>query len=84
MMLYGKNDDAYFRLLSQGKKHEFRQIEGIVSVRVPAPAAKIPEDRKAEDDKDWIYKPMLQGAFSTRPGNEDFDKVEVQYYEDSN
>lgn len=30
MMLYGKTDDEYFRMLSEGKKHEFRQIEGMI------------------------------------------------------
>jgi hypothetical protein len=30
MMLYGKTDAEYFEMLSQGKKHEFRQIEGII------------------------------------------------------
>lgn len=36
------------------------------SVKVPDPGPGIKEDRKSEDDPDRAFKPMLNGAFSTR------------------
>ena len=40
-------------------------------------AVRIYREYLAQDDPDDAkYKPMLKGAFSTRPGNQDYDKVE--------
>lgn len=45
--------------------------EYLDSVRVPNPGQCSQGDRKGEDDPDEVFKPMLKGAFSTRPGKED-------------
>jgi len=39
----------------------------------PQPAELKAKDPDPEDEK---YKPMLKGAFNTRPGREDYDKIE--------
>ena len=48
-----------------------------ISAERPDQTQQSQEKRPQEDeDPDAKYEPMLRGAFSTRPGREDYDKVE--------